>query len=350
MAPRPPVGPFQVIDAHAGGEPLRIVVSGLPPVEGDTMLARRRFAERHLDDVRRFLMWEPRGHADMYGCWLLPPATPDGDAGVLFLHNDGFSTMCGHGVIALVTAGLEQGLMSPRDAAQRSRDGEGTATQTVRLDTPAGRVTATARLVGDRVVSVSFLNVASFLHAADVPLDVEGWGEVRADIAFGGAYYAYVDADALSLPLEPTHYGAIIDGGRRIKQAAGAQVRLAHPSGDGDLDFIYGTIFVSKREGWPRRSRNVCVFADGEVDRSPTGTGVSGRLAIHFAKGEIGLDDVIEVESLVGSRFGGRVVERVGLGPLEAIVPEVTGRAHVVGRAELWADPDDALAAGFLLR
>lgn len=336
------------IDAHTAGEPLRVITGGWPEIPGDTILARRAYAREHHEQLRRALMWEPRGHADMYGCILTEPGTPDGDVGVLFLHNDGYSTMCGHGIIGLVTVGLECGLL---DAAVLTTDGAGRPM--VRIDTPAGRVTATAHMApgaeGPRVARVSFRNVPSFVLEPDLRIEVPGFGSVRCDVAFGGAFYAYVEAEDLDLVIEPATYSALIDAGLRVKRAVTEQYEIVHPDGDPDLNFLYGTIFVQRGEGGVH-SRNVCVFAAGEVDRSPTGTGVSGRAAIHHRRGELLVDQSITIESIIGSTFDVRVAELTRVGPIPALVPEVTGTAHITGRHEFLIDPEDALRDGFFLR
>ncbi len=323
------------IDAHTAGEPLRIITGGLPPIPGDTLLAKRRYAREHLDSLRTALMWEPRGHADMYGCILTEPVTPDGTLGVLFLHNEGFSTMCGHGVIALVKVGIEAGLLAPDPV--------------VRLDTPAGRVTAYPHYDGGRVTHVSFRNVPSFVHALDQIVDVPGLGRVRYDLAFGGAFYAYVRADEVGVGLTPADFRALIDLGVRLKQAVMAAGIPQHPF-EPDLSLLYGVIFTGAAHDPAHHSREVCVFADGEVDRSPTGTGVSGRAALHHAKGEIGLHEPFVVESILGTTFTGEIVETTTFGPYPAVVPQVTGTAHLIGRSEWLIDPADELGAGFLLR
>ncbi len=336
------------IDAHTAGEPLRIIAGGLPPIPGDTILAKRRYAKEHLDRLRTALMWEPRGHADMYGCIMTEPVTADGDLGVLFLHNEGWSTMCGHGVIGLVKVGIETGLIAPATV--------------IRLDTPAGRVTAYPRFRPDgRVLDVAFDNVPSYVVGLDRAVDVPGLGRVRYDLAFGGAYYAYVDAASAGVGLAPAGFRVLIDLGTRIKQAVMAADPPVHPF-EPDLSLLYGVIFTGpahtsevdvRGERPPLRSnhwREVCVFADGEVDRSPTGTGVSGLAAIRYAKGEIGLNEPFVVESILGTTFTGEVVEVTTFGPYPAIVPRVTGTAYVVGRNELIIDPDDPLRGGFLLR
>jgi trans-L-3-hydroxyproline dehydratase len=283
-------------------------------------------------------MWEPRGHADMYGCIVLPPDTPDAHFGVLFLHNEGYSSMCGHGIIAVVTALFETGVLPASLAGQE-----------IRIDAPAGRIVATAEIAAGRVARVRFRNVPSFLALRGAVADVPGVGALRFDLAFGGAFYAYVDATSLGLRLVPDEYRRIIELGSAIKQAVMAQFPVEHPA-EPDLSFLYGTIFVAPPQDPANHSRNVCVFADGEVDRSPTGTGVSGRAAIHVARGELGLGQEIRIESLVGSVFGVRAVERLRTGAHEAIVPEVSGSAALTGRSEFWLDPEDNLGGGFLLR
>jgi trans-L-3-hydroxyproline dehydratase len=329
------------IDAHAAGEPLRIITGGLPPLPGATILEKRRYLQEHLDTIRQALMWEPRGHRDMYGCILTPPVTPEADLGVLFMHNEGYSTMCGHGVIALVTALLKTGAIKAK--------GPQTA---VNLDTPAGLVRATAHLdQRGTVEQVSFLNVPSFVYARDVELAIPGLGQVRVDIAFGGAFYAILPAEQVGLQVEPQQREQLVAVGEAIKRTVQTTLTIKHPYEE-DLGFLYGTILTSPPENPAHHSRNICVFADAEVDRSPTGTGVSARLALHHAKGEIAEGQQIIIESLLGeiSAFGGRVAGRAQVGPYEAIVPEVSGTAFITGRHEFFIDPDDKLGQGFFLK
>ena len=330
------------IESHTGGEPFRVIFDGFPNLPGKTMLARRRFAKERYDHLRRALMWEPRGHADMYGGIVTPPVTPDADLGVLFTHNEGFSTMCGHGVIALTTVALEIGLLEKQEPET-----------VVRIDTPAGLVTAHARIAEGRVRSVYFHNVPSFVLALDEEVEVPGLGRalgrIRYDLAFGGAFYAYVQAAELGLRCVPGDYQALIDAGRAIKKAVVAKGPIEHPD-EPDLGFLYGVIFIGPPEANDAHSRNVCIFADGEVDRSPTGTGVSGRLAIHHARNEIAAGEAIIIESIVGSRFTGRVVATTACGPHSAIIPEVEGVARLMGKSEFWIDPEDEMGDGFMLR
>jgi trans-L-3-hydroxyproline dehydratase len=280
-------------------------------------------------------MFEPRGHADMYGCILTDPVTTDGDLGVLFIHNEGYSTMCGHGVIALVTVLLETGMLEPREL--------------VRLDTPAGRVTARPGFDGRRVRSVSFENVPSFAYKLDQSVSVPGIGEVRYDVGFGGAFYAYCKAENLGVRIVPEEFRRLIEVGMAVKRAVSDRLEIKHPIEE-DMSFLYGTIIDSDPLSEGADSRNVCIFANGEVDRSPTGTGVSGRVAIEYAKGKLAGGKPFVIESLIGTRFTGRVVRETAFGDYAAVIPEVEGSAFITGRHEFLISPDDPLREGFLLR
>lgn len=326
------------IDAHTGGEPFRVIVDGFPELKGDTILEKRRYAKEKYDHLRTALMWEPRGHADMYGCILTLPVMPGSDFGILFIHNEGFSTMCGHGIIGIATVVLETGMMPMTSPVT-----------TLKIDSPAGLITAFAHIEDNHVKNVSFHNVPSFVSELDAVVDVPGLGKVRYDLAFGGGFYAYVNAADVGLTCSPEDFRPLIEKGMAIKRAVMQSRSIDHPF-EKDLGFLYGTIFVGPPTQPGSHSCNVCIFADGEVDRSPTGTGVSGRLAIHHKRGEIGLNESIVIESIIGSRFSGRVIEETAFGPYAAIVPEVTGEAHITGRNELWINPDDPLKDGFILR
>ncbi len=329
------------VDVHTGGEPLRIITGGFPPIPGETMLAKRRYARKHLDQLRTALMWEPRGHVDMYGAVLTEPVSEDGDFGVLFLHNEGFSTMCGHGVIGLAMAGVEAGVVGDAAAAG--------PTLVLRMDTPAGRVTASAHRQDGRVKRASFLNVPSFVYALDQVVEVDGIGPLRYDLAFGGAFYVFCAARDLGVSLEARELGTLVDVGMRIKRAVADALPIRHPF-EPDLGFLYGTIMVGEARQPSNHSRNVCIFADGEVDRCPTGTGVSARAALHLARGELEVGKPFTVESLLGTTFTGEVVETTRVGPFEAVIPRITGTSHVTGRAEHLLDPEDPLRHGFILR
>lgn len=328
----------KTIEAHAAGEPLRVIVEGYPPIPGKTILEKRRHLKESLDFLRTALMWEPRGHADMYGALITEPERSESDVGVIFMHNEGYSTMCGHGVIALATVLLETGIIE--------KEGDNPV---IKMDTPAGLVTAVAHRERGRVKEVSFQNVPSFLYLKDQIVEVRGIGKVKYDVAFGGAFYAFVNAEEIGVGLGPKEFRQLIDIGMRIKHAVVESVPIRHPFED-DLSFLYGTIIVGKAQSPHHHSRNVCIFADGEVDRSPTGTGVSARAAIHYFKGELPLNQPFIVESIISTTFTGKALSLTKFGPYEAVIPEVKGSAHVVGLCEWCIDPDDPLRQGFILR
>jgi trans-L-3-hydroxyproline dehydratase len=326
-----------------------VIVEGFPEIEGDTILEKRRYAEDHLDHLRTALMWEPRGHADMYGAIPVEPEREDSDVGVLFTHNQGYSTMCGHGIIALATVFVETGMLDA-DGANGTDDAD---ELDVGFDTPAGPVAATASLdtFPDRptVECVAFENVPSFVYARDRTVEVPGIGSLSYDVAYGGAFYAYCEAEAAGVGLGPEDADDLVRVGRAVKRAVAADLEIEHPVED-DLGFLYGTVFTGPPENDGADLRNVCVFADGEIDRSPTGTGVSGHLALQTDRGGLDPGEPFVVESIVGSRFVGRVAERTTRGGYDAVVPEVEGRASVVGRSEFVVDPDDPFGEGFFLR
>lgn len=327
------------IDAHAAGEPLRIVTAGLPPLPGATILERRRAMLAHHDDLRRILMWEPRGHADMYGCILTPPVTPEAAYGVLFMHNEGYSTMCGHGIIALTAALIETGQL-PRT---------GPVTE-VGYDTPAGFVRARAEIEGERVRWVTFRNVPSFVHTAGLPIDVDG-KRIMVDVVFGGAFYALVEATALApgLAVRPERIMELIARGTAVKRAVEAAAAIVHPT-EPELTGIYGTIITGPPEGEGARHRNVTIFAAGEADRSPCGTGTAATTAAFIAHGTLGVNEEWVNESIIGTRFTGRAIAETRVGDYPAIVPEIGGRGFITGYHTFVLDPEDETGRGFLVR
>jgi proline racemase len=327
---------ISTIDMHTGGEPLRVITSGLPPIEGRTVLEKRRYFREHYDHLRAGLMWEPRGHADMYGAVVTPSA--DADFDVFFLHNEGYSTMCGHAIIAVTKLAVDTGLVRVTDDNPK-----------LTINVPAGTVQAQALMNDGRVREVSFRNVPSFAYLRNQFVDVPELGRIAFDVAYGGAFYAIVEAAPLGLQTSAEHYDRLIDYGQRIKQAVMTQFPIEHPF-ESDLSFLYGTIFTSPPRIPRHHSRNVCVFAAGEVDRSATGSGVSARAALHYARGELRLDERITIESILDSTMSVRAAEETKFGPYDAIIPEVSGTASFTGRHEFYFDPEDPLEKGFIFR
>ena len=329
---------IKTVDLHTGGEPLRVYLEGLPEIKGQTILEQRRYFRDRLDYIRTSTLLEPRGHGDMYGAVITSPVSEDADFGTFFLHNEGYSTMCGHAIIALTKLVLDTGLI----------DRPGVEPELV-IDAPAGKIRAKALRVKGRVAQVSFLSVPAFLYLRDQTVDVPEIGPVSFDEAFGGAFYALIAAEDLGIGLTPENYPQLIDWGHRIKHAILATCPIAHPF-EPDLSFLYGTIFSAAPDNPSHHSRNVCIFADGQLDRSATGSGVSARAAQHHARGDLEPGRLITIESILGSTMAVRVVETTTFGPYAAVIPEVTGQAWITGSHEFWVDPSDPLKAGFILR
>lgn len=342
---------INTLECHTGGEPLRIITSGFPKLKGDTILAMRRDCQQNHDDLRRALIFEPRGHGDMYGAIITKPERADSHFGAIFIHNEGYSTMCGHAVIALAKCAVESGAVK--------QTGEVT---TVFIDVPCGQIRAKAFAQNfpdsNTITQVSFESVPAFVFAQAQSVEVAGLGTVHFDIAFGGAFYAYVQASDLELTLTPEHHNKLINYGKRIKAAVMKKIAVQHPFED-DLSFLYGVIFVQENEKNTSlttevHSRNICIFADGELDRSPTGSGVSGRIALHVAKAEVPLQQSIIIESILGSQFTVQAIKNIHYGSSEqnynAVIAQVTGNAFVCGKAQWLINQNDPLKYGFLLR
>jgi len=332
-------GVIDVLDMHTGGEPVRIIRAGLPPVIGATILDKRAYARDTLDDWRRLLMFEPRGHYDMYGAWLVEPTLPGADLAVLFLHNEGYSTMCGHAVIALGRYAVDHGLVAKVEPVTR-----------VGIECPCGLVEADVEVRDGRAGAVSFVSVPAFALALDLGVDVRGIGRVTCDVSYGGAFYALVAAPDIGLVLGRSRVRDLVDAATAISAAVRDAVAIVHPE-HADLGFLYGTILTDGRDGaGAEPSTNVCIFADAEVDRSPTGSGVTARLAAQAARGALEPGQTRRIASLTGAVFTGEIAGRTACGPHDAVRVRVGGKAHYMGEARFWREADDEIGRGFLLR
>lgn len=340
----PPADWLQIktVDMHTGGEPLRVIVDGFPKLEGNTVLDYRRYCKEHFDDLRTALMFEPRGHADMYGCILTPPNDAEGDFGIIFLHNEGYSTMCGHAIIAISTLAVAMKWIDVQEGDNQ-----------LKIDAPCGRIVSYVSVKKGNVTGVRFHCVPSFVVGLDKKVEVEGIGAVIYDLAYGGAFYAYVDMakNDLNFDLTPDSYRNLIVAGMNIKNAViKDSTDILHPFEE-DLSFLYGTIFIdTTRQASGADSRNVCIFAEGEVDRCPTGSGVSGRMAIHAARKEIRPGEKMTIESITGSVFKGSVLEEQEYGSFKAVIPQVEGTAFITGMHTFVIDKNDPMKNGFILR
>jgi proline racemase len=321
---------LRTVDYHTAGEPFRIVVSDVGEIAGANVRERRETAAatERIDRVRRLLCHEPRGHADMYGCFIVPPDDEDADFGALFWHKDGYSTACGHGTIALGAWAVESGrVAAPSDGLLD-----------VVIDVPSGRVTARVRCAAGAVEEVGFVNVPASVSARRIEA-----GGVKADVAWGGAFYAFVPAAAFGRRVRAEDLPGLIDAGRAVKAALDGARVSRHPDDD-RLSGIYGTV-LTERVG-PRHHRNVAIFADGEVDRSPTGSATSARTALLLADGEIGIGDGWRNDSIAGTSFTARAIGEVA----EGVLTEVSGTAFRTGEHRFVLDPRDPLGTGFVLR
>jgi proline racemase len=324
------------IDAHTAGEPLRIITSGLPPIHGKTILKKRKYMLENYDHLRKLIMLEPRGHSGMYGCILVPPVTEDGDFGVLFTHNEGLSSMCGHGIIGVTKVVLETGMMPAKEGVN-----------IVKIDSPAGRVTAYADVKDGEVERVRFQNVPCFVYKENITVNVVGVGNVIADVAYCGAFYVYLDAKKVGLTVVPENTEKLVKVGMEIKNKVMGMMEFNHPTSG--VNWLYGTIFFEepKREGERLITKNVCIFAEGQVDRSPTGTGTGGRIALHYHKGEMNKDDTLINYSIIDTPFEGKIVADTKVGEYDAVITEVSGTAQITGFNQLVLDPKDPLPEGF---
>lgn len=326
------------IDAHTAGEPLRIITSGFPPIKGSTILEKRDYVNENYDGLRRMLMLEPRGHSGMYGCIVVPAVTPDGDFGVLFTHNEGLSSMCGHGIIAVTKVAIETGMIT-------HTQGE----NIVGIDSPAGRITAYADVDKGKVLRVRFQNVPCFVYKEDITVHVDSINkDVICDIVYCGAFYVYIDADKVGLKVEPSDAEALVKLGMEIKHKVMSRHTFNHPTEPG-IDWLYGTILTSPviREGNKLISNNICIFAEGQIDRSPTGTGTGGRTALLVHKGIMKDGDVLVNKSVIDTPMESRVISHCTVGEYKAVVTEVSGTAHITGFNNIVLDPEDPLPEGF---
>jgi len=333
---------ISTVDSHTAGECTRLVMSGLPPIPGQTVAEKLTYAQEHLPWVPGFLLTEPRGHKDMFGAGLVSPCSPEADIGVLFMDNQGYEPMCGHAVIGTATTVLEVGMF------------EMTEPETlVTLDTPSGLVRAYAQVKDAHVVAVSFENVPAFVYRSDVALHVPAVGDLTVDICFGGLFFVFVNARQLDIELVPANGARLADLGMRILAAVNEQIAVRHPELP-HIDRIIDVRFYVEPGGDGADSRNVVILGDHMVDRSPCGTGTSAETALRYARGQLGLGESFVTESIIGTRFTGQAVADTqvgsGSGLFPAVIPRVTGRAHVTGFHRFVLDADDPFPQGFGLQ
>ncbi len=327
---------FHAVDSHTEGMPTRVIVGGVGVIPGATMFDRRRHFLEHMDDLRGLLMYEPRGHSAMSGAILQPPTRPDADWGVLFIEVSGCLPMCGHGTIGVATVLVETGMVEVTEPIT-----------TINLDTPAGLVQADVAVENGEARSVTITNVPAFTLELDRVVDVDGLGDVRYDMAFGGNFYAITDLDRLGIPFERDRKDEILHAGLKMMAAINAQAEPTHPE-NGEIRGCHHVQFLAPGSD-ARHSRHAMAIYPGWFDRSPCGTGTSARMAQLHTRGELAVGDEFVNESFIGGRFVGRLIEETTAGGLPAVVPTITGRAWVTGTAQYMLAPDDPFPRGFLL-
>jgi trans-L-3-hydroxyproline dehydratase len=324
-------------DLHTGGEPVRIVTSGYPALRGATILEKRAFVARELDHLRRLVMLEPRGHRDMYGVIPVEPDFPGAALAVLFMHNEGYSTMCGHATIALGRWAVETGKVRITEPVTRFV-----------LQCPCGPVDVFVEVVDGTPGKVSFRSVPAFVVTMEREVEVPGVGAVRYDLAYGGAFYAFAEAEAVGTRVDAPS-AEIVAKATALRDAVRKDIEIAHPD-EPDLGFLYGAILTDGLDGSGEPSTNVCVFADQQIDRSPTGSGVTARIALAVARGlSIGAP-ARRYRSVTGAVFEAKPVEAAQLGNRSAVVVDVTGQAFWTGRSSFMLDPADEIGVGFILK
>jgi proline racemase len=327
---------YTAVDSHTEGMPTRVITGGVGPLPGATMADRRRYLMSERDDLRTLLMYEPRGHAAMSGAILQPPSRPDADAGVVFIEVSGCLPMCGHGTIGVATVLVETGTVQVKEPVTE-----------IRLDTPAGLVAASVEVSDGRARAVTIRNVPAYLHLRDAVVTVPGFGPLSLDVAWGGNFYAILPAALAGLEVTPAAHDALVAAGLAVISAVNEQLSFAHPE-HADITYCHHVIFTAPAAE-PGAGRSATVIHPGWIDRSPCGTGTSARLAQLHARGELALHEKFEHYSLIGSRFTGELVDTARVGPFDAVVPTIRGRAWVTALATYLLDPDDPFPAGFLV-
>lgn len=326
---------ISAIDTHTDGEPTRVVLSGLPLIPGTTMAEKKNYMMENLDHLRTLLMCEPRGHRDMFGAILTSPTTDEAQYGVIFMDNAGYLDMCGHGIMGLTTALIETGMISATEPETH-----------VSFDTSAGPVKSRAKVVENRVSEVSIANVSSFLYAKNVKIVLPNIGDVNIDVSYGGNFFALVPAKMLKVSVLPENISKLAQLGMMVKKAINEKIQVQHPIKK-HITRIELTEIYEKTDPSSPFSRSVTVFGNGQVDRSPCGTGTSAMMAACYGKGELSLDTPYMNESIIGTRFRGKLIREVKVGDIVAVEPVITGEAYITGIQQFVVDPHDPLKYGF---
>jgi proline racemase len=326
-----------VVGCHVGGEDNHVIVGGVLPPPGSSMFERKRYLEAHGDELRRWLLHEPRGKPSLCVNLVTPPTRPDCDAGLIIMEATDYPPMSGSNTIGTVTVLLETGMLPMREPVT-----------TLTLDTPAGPVPVEARCRNGKVEQVRFTNVPCFVTHLGATVDVEGLGSIAVDVAYGGAFFAIVDAPSLGFAVEPKEARELVTLGNRITAAAARQLPVRHPENP-DIHTVTFTEFAMPFAGPGTVSRNAVIVAPGRIDRSPCGTGTSARLAVLHARGQLGPGQGFVHESIIGSRFEAGIAATATVGGRSGIVPTIAGQAWITGVFQHGFDPSDPFRGGYTL-
>lgn len=328
---------FSTIDTHTGGEPTRTIIGGLPYIPGESVVEKMTYLKENMDWIRTALMFEPRGHSVMSGAILTEPTHPEADIGVIFIETGGYLPMCGHDTIGVSTALVETGMVRVEEPVTK-----------ITLDTPAGLTRVRVDVENGVAKAVTFINIPSFVFAEDIEVDIPKFGKIKMDISYGGNVYAILPADSVGIEICPENTSKLIAKGRIIRDAVNAQVRIQHPERN-FIDSCTHVEFYGEPTTPGAHVKNAVFFANTGIDRSPCGTGTSAKVATLYSKGELRLNEEFVHESIIGSIFKARAIQETHVGPYSAVIPEVTGSAHIMGISQLFIDPDDPHKHGFLL-
>ncbi len=328
---------IHAIDSHTMGEPTRIVIGGLPKIPGNTMPEKKEYLEKNLDNLRTAIMLEPRGHADMFGSIITEPCNKEADFGIIFMDGGGYLNMCGHGSIGAMTVAVETGMVEPVEPVTH-----------IKMEAPAGLILGEVKVENGRAREVSIVNVPAFLYKSDVEIDVPGLGKIKVDISFGGSFFVLVSADQLGVEVDPKNINKLRDFGLLIREIVNNTVPMQHPTlghiKTADLVEIYGPATHPDAN-----YKNVVVFGNGNIDRSPCGTGTSAKMATLYSKGHLKVGEEFIYESILGTLFKGKILNTLKVGEFEAITPQITGSAYITGFNHFVIDENDPVKYGFTL-
>lgn len=326
---------FETIDSHTMGEPTRIITKGFPELIGNTMIERKQYLEEHFDHYRTALMLEPRGHKDMFGAVLTEPISKEADLGVIFMDTGGYLNMCGHGSIGSSTIAVETGLVKVTEPYTK-----------IVLEAPAGLIYASVKVEHGKAVEASILNVPAFVYKKDLVVEIAGYGKVELDISFGGSFFAMIDAEKLGLILSTENITEITELGMEIIKKVNEAFEIKHPCLD--ITTVDLVEFYCSPTNPTANKKNVVIFGDSQVDRSPCGTGTSAKLALLYAKGELSIGEEFVYESITGSMFKGVITKETSIGGYKAVIPKITGSAYITGFNRWVIDETDPLKDGFI--